>query len=103
MTAPALTRIVATFYAPDGSRLSGSVSARPSAAFTTPDGYEVLQQNITSEIVDGELDISLVPNAGSTPAGTAYAVFYTFAVASFVERWIVPQTPNPCSLEDVVQ
>jgi hypothetical protein len=51
--------------------------------------------------VNGVIGFGLVPNIGSTPAGTSYYVKYQVTSQWFTETWIVPQVPNPCKLTDV--
>jgi hypothetical protein len=89
------TTIRDTLYNADGSRTAGQIEI-------TWNGFRSAAGKITRRITDGVLDLALVPNAGTTPAGTSYAVNYLLASGlSYSETWAVPQSDTPVSLAAV--
>lgn len=95
------TSIRDTLYNADGSRTAGQIEIAWNA-FRSADGKTIAAGKITRRITDGVLDLALVPNAGTTPAGTSYAVTYLLASGlSYSETWAVPQSDTPVSLAAV--
>jgi hypothetical protein len=95
------TTVRDTLYNADGSRTAGQVEITWNG-FRSADGKTIAAGKITRRITDGVLDLALVPNAGTTPAGTSYAVTYLLASGlSYSETWAVPQSDTPVSLAAV--
>ena len=95
------TSIRDTLYNADGSRTAGQIEITWNG-FRSADGKTIAAGKITRRITDGVLDLALVPNAGTTPAGTSYAVTYLLASGlSYAETWVVPQSDTPVSLAAV--
>ena len=100
VAAPPLTTVQDVLYKADGTRFNGSavVSWR---SFEASDSSAITMHNITVNIVDGQLRVQLVPNAGVTPA-TYYAVKYSSdGKIQFEEAWMVPSSSRPVRLRDV--
>jgi len=95
------TTVRDTLYNADGSRTAGQVEITWNG-FRSADGKTIAAGKITRRIIDGVLDLGLVPNGGTTPAGTSYAVTYLLASGiSYSETWAVPQSDTPVSLAAV--
>ena len=95
------TTVRDTLYNADGSRTAGQIEITWNG-FRSADGKTIAAGKITRRITDGVLDLALVPNAGTTPAGTSYAVTYLLANGlSYSETWAVPQSDTPVSLAAV--
>jgi hypothetical protein len=95
------TSIRDTLYNADGSRAAGQIEITWNG-FRSADGKTIAAGKTTRRITDGVLDLALVPNAGTTPAGTSYAVTYLLASGlSYSETWVVPQSDTPVSLAAV--
>jgi hypothetical protein len=95
------TTVRDTLYNADGSRTAGQIEITWNA-FLSADGKTIAAGKITRRITDGVLGLALVPNAGTTPAGTSYAVTYLLASGlSYSETWVVPQSDTPVSLAAV--
>lgn len=74
--APAVTTISDTVYRADGTPASGTLLISW-PAFTTSAGALVAAGNTSVTIgAAGSVTVSLVPNAGASPAGTLYSVVY---------------------------
>jgi len=97
------TTVADTVHAPDGSLPSGQLVISATSTFTAADGTVVFQGTVaTAPVTNGAFSVALVPNAGSTPAGTSYSVVYKLnGVAYRNETWVVPQSPTPVKLADV--
>ena len=105
LPAQVLTQISDTLYNADGTTASGRmvISWEP---FTTADSVTIdggtLSYTIPASGVDsGEVNVSLAPNAGGTPAGTSYRVrYYLVNGASYAETWVVPAS-GPVTIGDI--
>jgi hypothetical protein len=88
---PAKTVIADVVYRADGSAAAGSMIITW-LDFTSADGYAVAAGNMTLAIgAGGAISVALVPNAGSTPAGTFYKVVYKLDDGTTsTEYWSVP-------------
>lgn len=99
----ARTTITDTVYDLAGNPATGSVTIESADTFTSADGHIVAAgTSITVPLVSGQLDVALVPNAGSAPAGSYYiAVYHLLPNDSFEEDWIVPSSTSPVQLTAV--
>jgi hypothetical protein len=98
--APSLTTVQDILYKADGTRFNGTavVSWR---SFEASDRSAITMHNLTVKIVDGNLRVQLVPNAGATPAAH-YAVKYSSdGKIQFEESWLVPASSRAVRLRDV--
>lgn len=98
--APTLTTIEDVLYKADGTRFNGT-AAISWQNFETADGSVITMHTLTVKIVDGQLRVRLVPNAGLTPP-----VYYTVKYSSdgriqFEETWAVPASTRPVRLREV--
>ncbi|HEX5413631.1 MAG TPA: hypothetical protein VFZ27_17425, partial [Terriglobia bacterium] len=96
------TTVADTVHAPDGSLPSGQIVISATSTFTAADGTVVFQGTVaTATVTSGAFSVGLVPNAGSSPAGTSYLATYKLAgVAYKNETWVVPAS-GPVTLADV--
>jgi hypothetical protein len=95
---PAKTTISDTVYAPNGELLNATLRITNST-FTSADGYPIPAGSITVKVVNGVLNVGLVPTAGATPSGQSYRVDYFLSVRT-TETWLVPNT-GPTNLAGV--
>lgn len=101
LSAQTRTTIRDTLYNADGSKAGGQVEITWNA-FKSADGKTIAAGKLVKRITDGVLDLALVPNSGSTPDGTSYAVTYLLANSlSYAETWLVPQSETPVSVAAV--
>src|ERR1700722_15702443 len=99
MSSPATTIIQDILYDPSGNLLTGKVVVTNTSTMISPDGYEVPEgDTLEVQVTNGILAVELVPNLGSTPAGTSYMVSYIVTDQKFIEYWIVPQSEIPVTL-----
>ncbi len=99
---PALTTISDTVYRADGTAASGTVLISwPS--FQTAGGDEVAAGNLAVTIgPQGSFTAQLVPNVGSSPAGTYYVVVFQLDDGTVrTEYWAVPAT-SPTTIAAVL-
>ena len=99
--APATTVVSDTVYRADGTAAQGVllISWGP---FTTAAGMPVAAGNLSTALgPSGALNVSLVANAGATPASAYYTVVYQLDDGTVrTEYWMVP-TASPASLAAV--
>lgn len=100
VAAPSLTTVQDVLYRADGTRFNGTavVGWR---SFEASDTSAITMHSLTVKIVDGQLRVQLVPNAGVTPA-----VYYSVKYSSdgriqFEEAWLVPASSRPVRVRDV--
>ncbi len=98
----AKTTVTDTLFNADGSKPSGTLVATNLSAFTSADGFVIAAgSKVNAAITNGLFTISLVPNAGSNPAGTSYAVNYYLPGLSMTETWVVPSSVPAVNLAAV--
>ncbi len=98
---PALTSVIDTVYAADGTPAAGMlVITWP--AFTTASGTAVAPGELDVTLgTGGALNVQLMPNVGATPANTYYSVVYQLQPNEVrTEYWVVPTT-SPVTLSQV--
>jgi hypothetical protein len=90
---PAQTTITGTLYKANGSPATGTLLISW-PAFTTADQQAVAAGSISVPIgAGGAINVSLVPNEGSSPAGTYYRVVLRLDDGTVgTEYWLVPAT-----------
>jgi hypothetical protein len=102
MSAPFLTPISDTLYAPDGSLVTGTISIYNPQTFVSADDFTMLMGgNVTVPVINGVLWVSLVPNFGSFPTST-YTVKVQATDQYFEQSWSVPHSVSPVNLAEVV-
>ena len=95
------TRVQDVLYNADGTRADGTVSIGWKG-FTASDGSTLTTNTIDVRIVQGLLNVELVPNENATPTGTSYRVSYLLDNGSrFFETWVVPESPTPVTVSQV--
>lgn len=98
---PAMTTISDTVYRADGTPAGGTLLISW-PAFTTSAGAPVAAGSKSVTIASGGgVSVSLVPNAGASPAGTLYSVVYRLSDGSIsTEYWSVG-TASPATIASV--
>jgi len=95
------TQISDTLFNADGSRAEGSLRISWKS-FTAADGSTIPQNTISVDIIDGVAALSLAPNEGAVPDGTAYMVRYQLRGSRpFTELWVIPATGDPVSVAEI--
>ena len=94
-----VVQVVDTIFNADGTKPSGAMTIlwRP---FTASNNDVVGGGSKTFTITDGAVNVSLVPNASSTPANSCYEVTMTLGGSVKTEVWSVPAT-GPTTLNAV--
>lgn len=98
--APPLTTVQDVLYKADGNRFNGT-AAISWRSFESSDSSAIAMHSLAVKIVDGQLRVQLVPNAGAAPP-----VYYTVKYSSdgrvqFEETWAVPASARPVRLREV--
>jgi hypothetical protein len=97
---PALTTIQDILYRADGTRFSGTMFINWSS-FMAGDTSNIATANLTLPIVNGVLNVSLVPTTTAS-AGAQYNVTYSSGgVNQFTEVWAVPPSVPKLRVRDV--
>ncbi len=98
----AKTTVSDTIYNADGSKPSGTLVATNLSTFTSADNFVIAAgSKVTATITNGTFSIAIVPNAGSNPSGTSYAVNYYLPGLSMTETWVVLSSVPPVNLAAV--
>ena len=96
-----LTTIQDTLFKADGTRFSGSIAIHWNT-FDPNSGGTIVQQSRTVRIVNGNLQVSLAPNAGAAAPANTYTVMYqSDGREQFSEAWTVPVTSAALRVADV--
>jgi hypothetical protein len=97
---PALTTIQDTLYRADGTRFSGTMFIRWNS-FLAADTSNIATANLTLQIVNGVLNVKLVPTTTATP-GAQYTITYNSqGRTQFTETWAVPPSSLPLRVRDI--
>lgn len=98
---PALTTIQDILYRADGTRFNGTLYITYSA-FQAGDASNIATANLTVPIVNGVLQVQLVPTTTAS-AGAQYNVtFNSNGVNQFTQVWAVPPSSVTLPLRDVL-
>src|SRR5580704_14312163 len=98
---PALTSIQDTLYVANGNRFNGTLFISYNA-FQAGDSSNIATANVTLPIVNGVLQVSLVPTTTAS-AGAQYNVTYSAnGVNQFTQVWAVPPSSTTLRLQDVL-
>jgi hypothetical protein len=98
---PALTTIRDILYRADGTRFNGTIFITWSS-FQAGDASNIATANMTLPIVNGVLNVQLVPTTTGS-AGAQYNVTYNNAgVNQFAQVWAVPPSSVPLRMQDVL-
>jgi hypothetical protein len=96
-----LTTIQETLFRADGTRFNGTLTINWVTFDATSLGT-VVQQSRTVPVVNGNLQIQLVPNATATPPANIYTVNYqSSGYQQFTENWTVPVSTSPLTVSAV--
>lgn len=96
------TTVSDTVHNPDGSTPSGTLVVHNNATFTAADGTVVPKGLVAVvSVTSGAFTVNLVPNAGSTPAGSSYNAVYNLGQTYLTETWVVPSSATPVNLMQV--
>lgn len=96
-----LTTIQDTLFKADGTRFTGTLSIHWNT-FDTSNPGTVVQQSLVVEVANGNLDVSLAPNATAQPPANVYTVQYqSDGREQFAETWSVPVSSIPLRVSTV--
>jgi hypothetical protein len=96
-----LTTIQDTLFRADGTRFNGTLTINWVTFDATSFGT-IVQQSRTVQVVNGNLQIQLVPNATATPPANIYTVNYqSQGYQQFTENWTVPASASPLTVRVV--
>jgi hypothetical protein len=98
--APPLTMIQDVLYKADGTRFSGTVTISWTS-FEAIDRSAIVQQTTTVTVVNGNLQVQLVPSTTATPAALYTVVYNSDGRVQFQETWAVPSSVQPLRVRDV--
>ena len=98
--APPLTTIQDVLYKADGTRFNGTVTISWTS-FEAIDRSAIAQQTTTVTVVNGYLQVQLVPTTTATPAAFYTAVYNSDGQIQFQETWAVPSSVQPLRVRDV--
>ena len=98
--APPLTTIQDVLYKADGSRYNGALTISWSS-FEAIDRSAIAQQVKTVTVVNGNLQVQLVPTTTATPAAFYTVVYNSDGRIQFQETWAVPSSVQALRIRDV--
>jgi hypothetical protein len=98
--APPLTTIQDVLFKADGTRFHGTLSISWTS-FEATDRSAIAQQTITVTVVNGNLQVQLVPTTTATPAAFYTVVYNSDGLVQFQETWAVPSSLLPLRIRDV--
>jgi hypothetical protein len=97
---PPLTTIQDVLYKANGTRFNGTVTISWSS-FEAIDRSAIMQQTTTVTVVNGYLQVQLVPTTTATPAAFYTAVYNSDGKIQFQETWAVPSSTQPLRVRDI--
>ena len=96
-----LTTIQDTLFRADGTRFNGTLTIQWST-FDAVNIGTIVQQSKSVRVVNGNLDVQLVPNAGAQAPANIYTVHYqSDGSQQFTETWTVPVSTQPLTVSSV--
>ena len=98
--APPLTTIQDVLFKADGTRFHGTLSISWTS-FEAIDRSAIAQQTTTVTVVNGNLQVQLVPTTSATPAAFYTVVYNSDGLVQFQETWAVPSSAQPLRIRDV--
>jgi hypothetical protein len=98
--APPLTTIQDVLFKADGTRFHGTLSISWTS-FEAIDQSAIAQQTTTVTVVNGNLQVQLVPTTTATPAAFYTVVYNSDGLVQFQETWAVPSSAGPLRIRDV--
>jgi hypothetical protein len=100
VAAPPLTTVQDVLYKADGSRFNGIVTISWTS-FEAMDRSAIATQSTTVKVINGVLNVQLVPTTSSTPAIYYKATYNSEGRVQFEETWSVPSSGTPVRLRDI--
>ena len=97
---PPLTTIQDVLYKANGTRFNGTVTISWSS-FEAIDRSAIVQQTTTVTVVNGYLQVQLVPTTTATPPAFYTAVYNSDGKIQFQETWAVPSSTQPLRVRDI--
>jgi hypothetical protein len=98
--APPLTTIQDVLYKADGTPFHGTLTISWTS-FEAIDRSAIEQQSTTVTVVNGNLQVQLVPTTTATPAACYTVVYNSDGRVQFQETWAVPSSVQPLRVRDV--
>src|SRR5580692_7691956 len=98
---PALTTIQDILYRADGTRFSGTMYITYDS-FQAGDSSNIATANLTLTIVDGVLNVQLVPTTTASPGAQYNVTFNNNGINQFTEIWAVPPSTVVLHVRDVL-
>jgi len=98
--APPLTTIKDVLFKADGTRFNGSLTISWTS-FEAIDHSAIAQQSKTVTVVNGNLQVALVPSTTATPAANYTVVYNSDGRVQFQETWAVASSVQPLRIRDV--
>jgi hypothetical protein len=98
--APPLTTIQDVLYKADGTPFNGTLSISWKS-FEAIDRSAIAQQITTVTVVNGNLQVQLVPTTTATPAVFYTVVYNSDGLVQFQETWAVPSSVEPLRIRNV--
>ena len=98
--APPLTTIQDVLFKADGTRFHGTLSISWTS-FEAIDRSAIAQQTTTVTVVNGNLQVQLVPTTTATPPAFYTVVYNSDGLVQFQETWAVPSSLLPLRIRDV--
>jgi hypothetical protein len=96
-----LTTIQDTLFKADGTRFSGTLTIQWSTFDATNIGT-IVQQSKSVDVLNGNLQVQLVPNTGAQAPANIYTVHYqSDGNQQFIETWSVPSSATPVTVAEV--
>jgi len=100
LAGPPLTTIQDTLYKADGTRFNGLVNIAW-GSFEAADQSAIANQLVTVKVVNGRLNVQLVPNTNGNPVVFYSVTYNSDGRVQFSETWAVPPSSSPLRLRDV--
>ncbi len=100
LAAPPLTTIQDVLYKADGTRFNGTLSISWKS-FEAIDRSAIAQQFTTVTVVNGNLQLQLVPTTTASPSAFYTVVYNSDGLVQFQETWAVPSSVQPLRIRDV--
>ncbi len=97
---PALTTIQDTLYRANGTRFSGTMFITWDS-FQAGDTSNIATSNLTLPIVNGALNVQLVPTTTASPGAQYHVKYNSNGINQFSEVWAVPPSALPLRVRDV--
>jgi hypothetical protein len=98
--APPLTTIQDVLFKADGTRFNGSLTISWTS-FEAIDHSAIAQQSKTVTVVNGSLQVALVPTTTAIPAAYYTVAYNSDGRVQFQETWAVPSSVLPLRIRDV--